>query len=62
MPIKRIIPISAIFVVLMAFTIAQALAFLQNAQNVQNFHLADTYNNPHSLGDHSGNRGEAKNR
>jgi hypothetical protein len=42
----------------MAFTIAPALAFLQNAQNVQNFHLAETYNNPHSLSDYSGNHEE----
>ena len=35
MPIKRIIPIVAIFIVLTAFTITPALAFLNNAQNVQ---------------------------
>src|SRR5271157_2933844 len=35
MAIKRIILIVAIFIVLTAFTIAPALAFLDNAQNVQ---------------------------
>ena len=62
MATKRISPIAAIFIVPVVLTISPAFAFLQSAQNVQNLHLAHTYNNPHSLSDHSGNHGEAKNR
>jgi hypothetical protein len=35
MAIKRVIPIVAIFIVLMAFAIAPALAFSHNAQNIK---------------------------
>ena len=54
MAIKRIIPIVAIFVVLMAFTIAPALAFLSSAHQPLNFKLADLSGNVHSLSDYKG--------